>query len=470
MTGARAAQGIENMSLITIENRTPATVPANPLSRCRKLVIAGSALIGIFVFGFGIWSAFAPLHSAAVASGTVVSASSRKTIQHLEGGIIAAILVKDGDTVKTGQTLIRLDDTKARTKLAAIDGQLWDARAREARLFAERDDAPTITFPENLLAQRDKPAVAQALNGQEKIFQAWRSLRDSKIAAIHERINQVHEEIAGDRAEVTAGDQRIKLINEEIAGVQMLVSKGLERKPRLLKLQGDLAEIQGKRGATLAQIARAKQTIAESEVDILSLKNDAQKQVADDLRDTQKKIHELQEQREEAANVLARTDVKAPQDGVVTDLRVHTLGGVVNPGEALLDLVPTEDQLVVEARVRPEDIDRVHEGLPAQVRLLPYNERRTPTLDAKVIYVSADRLIDKRTGQPYFAAKLRVDEKELKDLKEAKMVPGMPAEAMIQTGETTVALYALSPLVNSFHRAFREKAPPAGPPPEAAQD
>lgn len=454
------------MSLITVEKRTPA-VPENPLYRCRELVIAGGALIGVFVFGFGIWSAFAPLTSAAMAPGTVVSASSRKTIQHLEGGIISAILVKDGDVVKAGQTLIRLDDTKARTTLAAINGQLWDARAREARLLAERDDAQSITFPGALLAEQDKPAVSQAIAGQEKIFQAWRSLQDSKIAAINERINQVHAEIGGDDAEVAAADQRMKLINEEISGVQMLVSKGLERKPRLLQLQGTLAEIQGKRGETMAQIARAKQTIAESEVDILSLKNDAQKQIADDLRDTQKKLHELQEQREEAANVLERTAIKAPQDGIVTDLRVHTLGGVINPGEALLDLVPTDDQLVVEARVRPEDIDRVHEGLPAQVRLLPYDERRTPTLDAKVIYVSADRLVDKRTDQPYFAAKLRVSEKELKSLKEVKLVPGMPAEAMIETGETTVALYALSPVVNSFHRAFREKAPLVGPPPAA---
>ena len=443
------------MTMITILPETP---PASPLGRMRELVLAGSALVGIFIIGAGTWSAMAPLESAAVAMGTVVSDSHRKTVQHLEGGIIAAILVRDGDAVKAGQTLLRLDDTKARTTAAALTGQLWDAKAREARLLAERDEAEAISFPADLLAAKGDPTVAAAISGQQKIFDTRRSLEESKIAAIHERINQVHQEIAGHQAEVTAFDERTKLLKEEIAGVQMLVNKGLERKPHLLQLQRDLAEMDGKRADTQAQIAKAKQIIAESEIDILSLKNDRQKDVADELRDTQKKKHELEEQVQAATDVLARTDVKAPEDGIVTDLRVHTTGGVIQAGEALMDLVPQSDRLVVEARIRPEDIDRVHEGLTAEVRLLPYKQRRTPPLDATVIYVSADRLVDKRTDQPYFAAKLRIDEKELAKLgKEVKLVPGMPSEAMIQTGETTVAAYALSPILDSFHRAFREK-------------
>jgi HlyD family secretion protein len=219
-----------------------------------------------------------------------------------------------------------------------------------------------------------------------------------------------------------------------------------------------MAEMEGKIGDTTAQIARARQSIAEAEVDILSLQNDRQKEIADELRETQKKRHELQEQAQAAADVLARTEVKAPESGVVTDLHVHTPGGVVAAGEALLDLVPDADRLVVEAQVRPEDIDRVHEGLAAQVRLLPYKQRRTPPIDATVIYVSADRLVDKHTNLPYYAAKLRVDEAALAALgDDVKMVPGMPSEAMIKTGVSTVAIYALSPILDSFHRAFREK-------------
>src|SRR5579883_1855726 len=295
------------MTMITILPETP---PVSPLARMRELVLAGSALIGIFIIGAGTWSAMAPLESAAVASGTVVSDSHRKTVQHLEGGIIGAILVRDGDAVKAGQTLIRLDDTKARTTLAALTGQLWDAKAREARLLAERDELTAISFPADLHAAKDDPTVAAALNGQQKIFDTRRSLQESKIAAIHERINQVNQEIAGHQAEVTAFQERTKLLQEEIAGVQQLVSKGLERKPHLLQLQRDLAEMDGKRADTLAQIAKAKQIIAESEIDILSLKNDRQKDVADELRETQKKRHELEEQVQAATDVLARTDVK----------------------------------------------------------------------------------------------------------------------------------------------------------------
>ena len=445
------------MSLITLLPDSP-RVPETPLARMRELVLVGSALVGVFVIGFCAWAAVAPLESAATAAGTVAPASSRKTVQHLEGGIIAAILVHDGDAVRSGQTLIRLDDTKPRTTLVALRGQLWDATAREARLLAERDGLPKIDFPSDLVAQSADPTVAAAIAGQQKIFETRQSLTGSKVAAIQERIKQVHEEISGHQAEVTSLDKRTALLNEEIGGVKELIAHGLERKPHLLQLQRDLADMEGKRGDTSAQIARAKQTIAEAEVDILSLKNDRQKDVADELRETQKKLNELQEQTQAASDVLARTEVKAPEDGTVTDLRVHTPGGVINAGEALLDLVPRADQLVVEAQVRPEDIDRVHEGLPAQVRLLPYKQRRTPPIDATVVYVSADRIVDKRTNQSYFAAKLRLDEHELEALgDDVKMVPGMPSEAMIKTGETTVALYALSPILDSFHRAFGEK-------------
>ena len=443
------------MSLITIDSGVPA-VPATPLARCRSLVFAGAALVGVFCLGFGVWAALAPLESAVVANGTVASDSHRKTIQHLEGGIISAILVHDGDAVTAGETLIRLDDTKARTTLQANQGQLWDARAAEARLIAQRDDAAAIDFPDDLLAHRDDRGVAQALSGQQKIFDARRQLEQSKIDAIRERINQSREEIIGYQAEVVAADRRVALTNEEVGSVIQLVDKGLERKPHLLDLQRQLAEIQGKRGETVAEIARAKQQIAEADVNILSIRNDDEKQAADDLRETQRKVHELTEATEAAANVMARTEIKAPEDGVITDLRVHTPGGVINPGEAVLDLVPKADRLVIEAQIRPVDIDRLHEGLDAQVRLLPYRSRRTPPLDAKVIYVSADRLVDKHTNHAYFAVKLAVDENQFKSMPDVEMVPGMPAEAMIRTGKSTVALYALSPILDSFHRAFRE--------------
>ncbi len=432
-------------------------VPATPLPRIRGLVLAGAVLGGIFVLGSAVWAAYAPLESAAHATGQVIVESSRKTVQHFEGGIIGAILVQDGEHVHAGQTLIRLDDTKARTALLALQGELWDGYAREARLIAERDFAAQPVYPAALLDQSAVPAVAQIIAGQNKIFETRRSLQKSKSDLIRQRIAETGEEIVGLKAQEAAARQRIGLIHEEIAGVAQMVEKGLSPKPRLLSLQRDLADIEGRRGEIIAQIARAQQTIAESQVSILNLENDTQNEVAEQLRETQRKIHDLKEKIQEAADVLARVEIKAPEDGIVQDLRVHTAGGVVTAGEPLLDLVPPKDKLVVEVQLRPEDIDLVRPDLPALVRLTPYKTRRVPPIEAKVTYVSADRLVDKHTNRPYYAAKVAVDPEKLAALDGVEMIPGMPADVMIRTGETTVALYALSPVLDSFHRAFHEK-------------
>lgn len=445
------------MNAITIYAPNPVPVPATPLPRIRNLVLAGSVLAAVFVFGAGIWAAFAPLESAAQATGVVEVASSRKTIQHLEGGIIGAILVRDGERVVAGQPLIRLDDTKARTQLIALQGQYWDALASEARLTAERDGTDAPVYPVALTSRSDEPAIALVMSGQNKIFQTRRTLQRSKTELIRQRIAETNEEIVGLRAQEAAASKRIVLINEEAVGIRELLAKGLDRKPRLLTLQGSLAEIEGKRGETIAAIARAEQTIAESEVSILNQQNDMQNEVAGSLRDAQKKIHELREQIQAATDVVARSEIRAPEDGVVTDLHVHTPGGVIAAGEPLLDLVPHAARMIVSARVRPEDIDVVRAGLPALVRLTPYKQRRTPMLEGTVEYLSADHLVDKRTNEPYYAAKIHVDEAKLKELGDVEMIPGMPAEVMIKTGKTTVAMYALSPVLDSFHRAFQEK-------------
>jgi HlyD family secretion protein len=443
------------MNSITIYSPRPAV--STPLPRIRGLVLVGGAIVGLFCVGGGVWSALAPLESAAMASGIVEVESSRKTVQHLEGGIIGKILVRDGEAVTAGQPLIRLDDTKARTSLGALQGQLWDALAREARLVAERDGAAQPAYPEELTEHATEPAIATVIAGQNKIFQTRRTLEASKIELIHQRIAETHEEIVGLQAQEAAARKRIGFINEEIGGVKQLVDKGLAPKPRLLALQRDLADIEGKRAENIAQIARAQQTIAESQVSILNQQNDTQNEVANQLRDTQKQTHELRQQIQAASDVLARIEVKAPEAGVVTDLRVHTPGGVINAGEPLLDLVPGQDKMIVTAQVRPEDIDVVRAGLPALVRLLPYRQRRTPPIEGKVTYLSADRMIDKHTNQPYYAAKIAVDEAKLAALGDVEMLPGMPTEVMIKTGNTTPALYALAPILDSFGRAFREK-------------
>jgi HlyD family secretion protein len=430
--------------------------PPTPLSRFRGIVAFGIATIAIFIVGFGSWSAFAPLESAAIASGLVESESKRKTIQHFEGGIVGAILVNDGDLVAEGQPLIRLDDVQARSLLATLKGQLWDAQAREARLLAERDARTTIEYPAVLLQQASDPAVQLAIAGQNKIFETRSSVVGSKTALIGQRIAQIREEIVGIRAQEVASRKRINLLGQEIVGIRELVNKGFVPKPRLLALERELVESEGRLGELVAQTARARQTIAESEINILSLQNDVQNEIAQALRDTQNQIHDLTEKIQAASHVLTRTEIKAPEAGIVTDLRIHTPGGVVGAGQPLLDLVPPNDRLIVTAQVRPEDIELVRPGLVAHVRLIPFHQRRTPPVDGKVIYVSADRLVDPKAGVSYYAAKVEVDEAMLKRLDHVEMVPGMPAEVMIKTGESTVAFYALAPIIDSFNRAFRE--------------
>ena len=376
--------------------------------------------------------------------------SSRKTIQHLEGGIIREILVADGDVVRSGQTLISLDDTKARSEVDSLQGQLWDATAREARLLAEQQGEERVSFPSN-----ESPAAAAVLARQKDIFETRRQVFQSQVAVIREKRSQVEREIVGLKAQADASAQRAAIVREEAAMVAELVSKGLERRPRYLNLQRETADIDGRRGEIAAQISRAEQVISESQATLLKLESDRQNEIAQSLREAQNQIFQLRERLRAADDQLSRTQVKAPEDGVVTELRVHTPGGVIGAGVPLMDLVPLQDRLIVTARVRPEDIDVVRPGLKADVHLMPYNQRRVPRLEGIVTHVSADRLVDKRTDQPYYAAKIRVQDPRVTEGR-VQIIPGMPTQVFIKTGHGSVALYALRPLLDSFDNAFRE--------------
>jgi HlyD family secretion protein len=433
-----------------------APTPTSPRTRLRGVTLAGNLLILCFVLGLGTWSGFAPLESAAVASGTVESESSRKTIQHFEGGIIRKILVADGDAVRAGQTLISLEDTKARAEVQSLQGQLWDAMAREARLQAEQHGHERVSFPASLeMMQNESPPVAAVLAAQQSIFETRRQVFQSQAAVNWEKRSQVEKEIEGLRAQESAASRRVEIVREEVATVATLVSKGLERRPRLLNLEREMADIEGRRGEIVAQISRAEQVISESQATRLKLESDRQNEIAQSAREAQNQIFQIRERLQAAEDQLLRTAVKAPEDGVVTELRIHTLGGVIGAGAPLMDLVPRQDRLIVTARVRPEDIDVVRPGLSADVILLPYNQRRVPRLQGTVTHVSADRLVDKRTDQPYYAAKIRVNPR-IAGIDGVPIIPGMPAQVFITTGRGTVALYALRPLLDSFNSAFRE--------------
>lgn len=434
---------------------SPARVSDKP--RLRGVALTGNILIGVFLLGLGSWSAFAPLRSAAVASGVVEPESSRKTIQHLEGGIVRDILVKNGEQVSPGQVLIKLDDTKPRAEFDSIRGQLWDAEASRARLMTEQQGDDRVDFPLALrtLARKDV-SLGAILSGQQKIFEARRQVMLSEIAITHGKMKQVQQEIAGLTAQQGALAARAEIVRQQIDVIGPLVKKGLERKTNFLNLGQQKADLEGQLGETAAQISRAYQVISEAQANLVKIESDRQNEIAQSLRDTESQIMQLSDRLESTDDQLARTDVKAPEAGVVVDLRIHTAGGVVGAGEPLLDLVPADDRLIVSARVRPEDINLVHPGLRAQVHLLPYNQRRVPLLMGQVAYVSADRLVDKQTGQPYYAATIQVTDERVTKTREVEMVPGMPAQALIETGQSSVALYMLRPLLDSFNRAFRE--------------
>lgn len=433
---------------------TLSAVAPSPAVPCRSLARTGYAIVGIFIVGFGTWSVFAPLESAAIAPGFVEVESRRKVVQHLEGGIVGTILVRDGQRVARGDVVLQLDDTKARTSLSVLQSRLWDSLAAEARLLAERAGAAKVTYPEELIVVNDDPVVSRILAGQNKIFETRRALQASKVRLVEQRIAKAREEIAGLNGQQSATERRIGFIRKELASVKDLFDKGYERQPRLLSLEGDQAELEGMRARLVSDAARAQQTIAEAELSILNLNNQLQQEVSGDLQETRQTILQTREHIQQWRDVMKRTEVRAPVAGTVTEMKVFTTGAVVGPGEPLMSIVPQQDKLVVSAQLRPEDIDVVHPGLPAQVQLTPYKQRHVPPVEGKVFYVSADALQHKESGMTYYEAKIELDPATAAGI---DILPGMPAQAMIRTGQRTVALYALSPILDSFDRAFRDR-------------
>ena len=426
------------------------------ISGVRMPIITGFLIIGSFFGALGVWGGSAPLESAAIAQGTVSVDSSRKTIQHLEGGIVAEILVRDGDTVSPEQPLVRLDNTRAKATLDLLRGRMTATRALEARLKAERDKRNAVTFPASLVDQRHIPQVAETIEGQRKIFNSRKDALASQIAIQNRRIGQLAEEISGLHGQIKAETTQLGLINTEIRDLNSLVAKGWARKPRLLSLKRRSAEIEGSLSQNKARIARAKQTIDEIRLRIEDLHTTAHNKAVVELREVQSEVFDLSERMRAAEDVLNRTSITAPIAGTVVGLQVHTTGGVVSPGDTLMQIVPAKDRLIVEARVDPSDIDVVHPGLTAQVRLTPLNARNTAPLEGKLIAISADRLTDQRSGQTFYLARIELIEPTSANLGGASLYPGMPAEVMIVTGARTMLGYLLEPMAMSLRRAFRE--------------
>jgi HlyD family type I secretion membrane fusion protein len=432
----------------------PSGIPERP--PIGRPLLAAAIIILFFFGGMGTWAALAPLDSAALAPGRVTVASNRKTIQHLEGGIVKDLLVKEGDAVAGGQTLIQLDDTQARARLEVLHSRYDKLLATEARLTAEQAFATEIRFPASLTARRDQAQVAKLLEAEKALFEARRQSTEGRINIFRKRIAQLKKEISGLAAQIAAEDEQLALLENERASFEILFKKGVVGKARLLKLKREEAKLKGERGDHLSLMAKAQQRIGETELEIIDLKNNLLNQVVGSLRDTQTELVDVSERQKAAEDILVRTTIQAPQAGVVMGLSVHTETGVIAPGQRLLDIVPEDDTLVIEAQVTPNDIDVVHVGLPAQVRLTAFNQRDTPLLDGKLTRVSADSFTDEHSGASYFLARITIDAAELKKLDGRELYPGMGSEVLIKTGQRTTMDYILAPLTDSMRRAFRE--------------
>lgn len=442
------------MTSQTNDNKAPGTKAAP--TAIGGWAFFGAIVIALIFGGLGGWGATAPLSGAVVAPGSVIVDTNAKAIQHLEGGIVGEIRVRDGDAVEAGSVLIALDETQPRATLQILRASLDEELAKEARLKAERDGAETLTFATALLERANDPEIQALLDGQTGIFEARRRTRDGTTQILEERVGQLLEEIVGLRAQQASVEKQSEFIAEELKGLMQLYERGQTTLPRILALQREEARLEGQKGSLIASIAQAERSIGETQLQVLQQDKAFQEEVVAELRDVQASTAELRERLVAAEDTLTRATITAPVSGKVVRLAVHAPGAVIRPGDTVLEIVPTDDRLLVEVQVAPQDIDNVGLGQPANVRFTAFKQRTTPTVEGSVTYVSPDSMTDERTGLSYFLARIDVPEESLVDVSEEPMQPGMPAEAMIRTGERTAIDYLTQPIIESMNRAWRE--------------
>lgn len=428
-----------------------------PEPSLRRYVIAGLTIVGIGFGGFTLWGFLASLDRAAVADGTVVVDSNKKSVQHLEGGIIKELLVRDGDQVKAGDVLLRLDPTQIQSQINQLHMQHYSRLAQIARLTAEQEQKREITFPAELLAVADQPAVKVLIASQISLLNARWSAYDEGADMRQKKIAETNNEIEGYQSQIGATREMREINEKQLVSIRELYKKGLTEIPRLRGLESDSAQLGGKIGELKSNIARGGETIAGLKVEIENLKSTRATEVNAELQQVLMEGSDYAGRIAGLEDVLQRLDLRAPQGGRIVNLQVFGPGAVIEPGKPVMDIVPQNDKLVVEAKVKTDDIDSVHEGLKAEVKLLAYKQRRVPSIDGKVISVSADRLVEERSGVAYYTARIQLDLSTMPPELNVKPYPGMPAEVLIATGPRRAIDYFISPITDSWHRAFREE-------------
>jgi HlyD family secretion protein len=423
----------------------------------RLHLIIGLAVVVVLAGGLGGWASTAEISGALIAPGSIVVESSVKKVQHPTGGVVGEVRAHDGDLVKAGDIVVRLDDTVTKASLAIVTKNLDGLWARAARLQAEQQGLDKIAFPPMLLDRADDPDVKNVMVSETKLFEVRTTGRVGQKAQLRERVTQLKEEIAGLEAQERAKDQEIALVEKELVGVSSLYDQHLVQLSRLTTLQRDAARLNGERAQFVAARAQAKGKITETELQIIQVDKDMVSDVSKDLRETNDKIGEFVERKVTAEDQLRRVDIRSPQDGMVEQSTVHTVGGVITAGDAIMLIVPQADDLQVEAKVNPQDIDKLQIGQKTLLRLSAFNQRTTPELNGVVTRVSPDVTTEQRTGQSYYTIRVSMPPEEVARLGEARLIPGMPVEAFVQTGDRTLMSYLVKPLSDQLMRAFREK-------------
>jgi HlyD family secretion protein len=415
----------------------------------------GNTIILIFAVVFGGWGYFAPLDGGAVAPGVINPDSGKKTIQHLEGGIIAEMRVREGEAVTVGQPLVVLESTQARAAYDSLVQQRWALLARKARLEAESAGQSQIDLPPELNSTDRR--IRSVVEAQQEVFEARRLTYATRKNVLAQRIEQLTQQINGNEAQVESASRQIDFVSEELRAKEYLVARGLVAKPEALRLRRVDAELSGKRGEYLATIARLRQQIGETKLQILSVDAERADQIAADAEKVRAELTEVTEKLHASADILQRTVVAAPVSGIVVDVKFKTVGGVVQRGEAIMSIVPSGDELIIEGRLTPLDRKAVHAGLQAQIHLSAYSSRIVPKIPGTVQTVSADRLIDDTTHQPYYLARVAVDRHTLERLApNVDLIPGMPVEVLVVTERRTMFDYISKPFRDAFWRSFRE--------------
>lgn len=426
----------------------------------RTWTLLGTFMLATAFGGFGLWAATAPLDSAVVASGKITVAGKRKVVQHLEGGVIRKLAVRDGDHVQDGDVLIEFDPTRGQTRLAIARTGYLSALAAEARLVAERDGKSTVDFPSELTSDTPPDAeaaeAAEVVRSQLQIFSTRKQEFEGQSSILNSRISRLTEEIRGYSAEKAAAERQAAMAREELTVLEDLFRRKHTTRNRVLAGQREVYQLEGQMGRLSAQIAAAEKEIGETRLNIVQTQNKFMAEVAAELKTTQSRVLELREQYFASQRELERTVLRAPASGTIFGSQVHTIGGVARPGETLLEIVPDHDELVVEVRLRVQDIDNVAVGQTTEVRFSGLKQRTAPAAQGLLSFVSADAFSDPREMHPYFLAYIQVKREQLEQLQSFRLQPGMPCEALIKTGERTAWTYLTQPLVESFRRAWRE--------------